>query len=550
LRWKFGHRSVISETITESPLAVTRSRRVQVQDSRLQLLESFWEYREFFRSRMKAASRPASAEGALEYGLAAPVTPLNERLVQAIWNNQLLQPEGLRLADGRPVRVLDPGRWNGAGGPDFRDARVMIGGEVLSGDIELHLMASQWRAHSHDSDLDYNAVVLHVVLEIDDGKECDLLHNGTKLPRLELQPYLFPDLDTIRRSMTPDDYPYERPASLGKCYELMSSLPAEVATDFLDKAGDERLAAKVRRLEEQAATCDLEQAFYQSIMMSLGVGPTKSLYYLLAKRAPAAELIDYARELPKNEVRAGIESILLHVAGLVPGEEELAEAPEESREYAARAGEIWQRFEPYWSDRQLAPTRRWYRGIRPPNFPARRLAAVAALLARSIDQGRSLLADLRARVESAGGALAEARPARKLHPTLRELIGWFMLEGERGFWTRHYSFTAAPAANAMSLIGDSTARSIVFNAVAPALVLAARREENAVLDAAARRLYSIFPPLQSNHVTEFMLRRLFGEGGAGLVTTARRQQGLFQIFYSCCSSEEKHCESCYYLRQK
>lgn len=523
---------------------------MQLQKPHMRVMESFWEYRETFRSQMQ--SRPYSAEGSPEYGLAPPVTPLNERLVQAIWNNQLLQPEGLRLADGRPVRVIDPGRWNGAGGPDFLDARVMIGEDILAGDIELHLLASQWRAHSHDSDLDYNNVVLHVVLQNDDGKTHDTLHNGAKLPRLELEPYLFPDLDTIRRSMTPDDYPYERPASLGKCYELMSSLPAEVATDFLDKAGDERLASKVRRMEEQASTVDLEQAFYQTVMMSLGVGPTKSLYYLLAKRAPAAELLDYARELPPADLRAGIEAMLLHVAGLVPPPGELEEAPDESRAYAVRLATLWKKFEPYWSDRRLAPTRRWYRGIRPVNFPARRLAAVAALLARSVEQGRPMLADLRSRVESAAGSLAEARPARRMHPLIRELIDWFLLKDERGFWTNHYSFTAAPARQSMQLIGDSTARSLIFNALAPALVLVARHEENAALLNAARKLYSIFPPLQANHVTEFMLRRLFGEGprGGTLITTERRQQGLFQIFYSCCSSEERHCDSCYYLRQR
>lgn len=515
------------------------------------LLESFWEYREYLKSRMLEGLRPCSAEGSPDYGAAPAVTPLNERLVQAIWNNQLLQPEGLKLADGRPLRVLDPGRWNGAGGPDFRDCRIMIGSEVLSGDAEVHLQASQWRSHRHDSDIDYNNSILHVVFQIDDARAADVLHNGASLPRLELEPYLFPDLETIRRSMTADDYPYDRPASLGKCHELMISLDPSVAADFLDRAGDERLASKIRRIEEQTGSADLDQAFYQTLMMSLGVGPAKSLYYLLAKRAPQSELRDFVGELPPADHPAGIEAILFHVAGLIPPEEEMADAPGESKQYAERLEELWRRFEPYWSDRLMAATRRWYRGIRPVNFPARRLSAIARLMARAMTTGRPLLQDISDRVARSSETLRDAKPAKKLHPVLRELAEWLQVGDTESFWASHYSFTAAPAPNPMQLIGDGTARSLVFNAVIPALALKARREANEQLEIAARRLYAIFPPLQSNHITEFMSRRLFGEGTAakGLLTTERRQQGLFQIFYSCCNSEERHCDSCYFLQK-
>ena len=57
---------------------------------------------------------------------------ISERHVQAIWYDGALRPEGLRTADGAPVRVVDPGRWNLEAGPDFRDAVLEIGDEVTT----------------------------------------------------------------------------------------------------------------------------------------------------------------------------------------------------------------------------------------------------------------------------------------------------------------------------------------------------------------------------------------------------------------------------------
>lgn len=515
-------------------------------------LESFWELRELFKTQMQLEFSLGAGEDVDAYGASSALTPLNERLIQAIWANQLLRSEGLRLLDGRSIRVLDQGRWNSSAGPDFLGARLMIDARELSGDVEIHLLASHWRAHRHEADLDYNNVIVHVVYQSDDGRDADTLHNGETLPRLELEPYLFPDLETIRLSLTPDDYPYDRPSSLGKCYELMTSMDEAVVARFLDRGGDERLSAKVQRLEDQARTADPEQVLYQALMLSLGSGPGKSLYYLLAKRAPLGRLYDDAAEFESGERRLVIESILFHIAGLAPEPSEIDAAPEESLAYLRRLEAAWERVKPYWSDRLMTPTRRWFQGIRPVNFPTRRLAAIAGLIARSVETRRLPLEDIGQRVRAHTASLEKAKATRRLHPAIRDLTGWFT-EGESdSFWSDHYSFNARRASRTMVLIGDMTARSLVFNAVLPALALLGRRDKDEALTRAVRRLYSIFPPLQANHITRFMERRLFGDSGRAkaLITTERRRQGLFQIFYSCCNGEVRNCESCYYFAKE
>ncbi len=516
---------------------------------------SFWDYRERFKALMRHS---LSSGGPTTYGSAESEvqTPLNERLIQAIWSHQMLAVEGMKLADGRPLRALDPGRWNGAAGPDFRGAKLMIGSQVVTGDIEVHLYASEWRAHRHESDMDYNSVVLHLVYQIDDGAKHDDLHNGERIPRLEIEPYVFPDIETIRRSLSPDDLAYSRPEGVGRCHDLMVGSDAQMVAAFLDRAGDERLIAKIRRLDDQVASAgDLEQVFYQSLMMSLGSGVGKSLYYLLAKRTPVRELLDYARELDPAERRIGIEAILLGVAGLLPNEIEANEDENDSpcveaQEYAEQLNEIWERFKPYWSDRVIAATRRWYRGIRPVNFPCRRLGAVAEMLSRSLEIGAMPLKGWVELVQKWERLLRESQPTKRPHPAIRDLVSRLEIESPDSFWSDHYSFTAKPSAKKMALLGESTARSLMFNAVIPALGLWAKKNGNDVLAETAHKLYAIFPPLPSNHITEFMAHRLFGISGrdGDLINTERRQQALFQLFYSCCQGEERHCEACYYLK--
>ena len=47
-----------------------------------------------------------------------------EKLLQKIWLRGDFDGSAAHLVDGRPVQLLDPGRWNLLGGPDFRGARL------------------------------------------------------------------------------------------------------------------------------------------------------------------------------------------------------------------------------------------------------------------------------------------------------------------------------------------------------------------------------------------------------------------------------------------
>lgn len=87
-----------------------------------------------------------------------------ERLLQKIWRHGDFDSAAARTADGRTLRILHPGRWNHLGGPDFAQARLILDGAEITGDVELHLHAKDWTAHGHIADPAYDNVILHVVL--------------------------------------------------------------------------------------------------------------------------------------------------------------------------------------------------------------------------------------------------------------------------------------------------------------------------------------------------------------------------------------------------
>ena len=76
----------------------------------------------------------------------------------------LLSGAKLTTKNGKPLKIIYPGRINDDRGADFRDAVIATGRRLIKGDIEIHVKDSDWRAHRHHRNPIYNRVILHVVL--------------------------------------------------------------------------------------------------------------------------------------------------------------------------------------------------------------------------------------------------------------------------------------------------------------------------------------------------------------------------------------------------
>ena len=237
-------------------------------------------------------------------------------------------------------------------------------------------------------------------------------------------------------------------------------------------------------------------------------------------------------------------SVLLHVASILPVVD-MGEADEEARVYQKRLEKFWALARPYFADRILPPTRRWYAGVRPSGFPSRRLAAVARLLQRLGEGGGGLLGEFTAAIQSHDPDTLSPKDLRKFIQGITRVV---QLEPVGHFFETHFTL-AGKKQNPQSLLGEPAARSLAFNVLLPLAVLDARRRGDTRQERAAWAVVHLFPALDGNSITKFMTKRLFAESTVARAFAAREihQQALFKIFMDCCAENERTCDQCTFL---
>lgn len=121
---------------------------------------------------------------------------VSELLLQKLWLRGAFDTRRAVTVEGESLRILNPGKWNRLGGPDFLRAKIEIGDRVITGDVEVHFRADAWRQHGHNTDPAYDNVVLHVVL-FPPGRDRNSMQTsrGRKIPLLVLVDLLWHDLE-------------------------------------------------------------------------------------------------------------------------------------------------------------------------------------------------------------------------------------------------------------------------------------------------------------------------------------------------------------------
>lgn len=482
----------------------------------------------------------------LREGGRASSVRVDERLLQAVWSDQLLRASALTTASGKAVEVIEPGRWNTGRGPDFLDARIRLAGEVLEGDVEIHVESADWYRHRHHQDFEYNRVVLHVALRAHDDRPWEELQNGRRLERLLIEHALEPDLETLRTTINLNDYPHGQPDDVGICHQQFLRLEPDELEDFLLTAGRARVEQKIARFAAQRATADFLQVMYQALLTAQGFKGSKTLYFLLSKRAPIRELLDHGRDVPAAQREDLCLSALLHVAQLFPAQPDLlADADDETKAFIERLQRLWQPVRPYLADRLIPPTKRWYAGMRPAGFPTRRLAAVSVLLGRLTRRDDNIF---RAFLDRLGAQPADGAPPRQITAYWKDLVKSFEVEGDAHYFGSRFTL-GGKKQSPQALLGTPAAQSLVFNVFLPLAVVYAREKSDRALEQAAWRAVARFPALERNSVVRFMSHRLFADTGrdASLLRREVHQQSLIKVFGDCCAQNERTCEDCTFL---
>jgi hypothetical protein len=199
-----------------------------------------------------------------------------EQDLQLFWERQQFRRDALLTEDSRALRVEFPGVRSVEGGPDFREARIRIGGELRSGDVELHLTPSGWAAHGHDRDGAYAGVILHVVLRRD-----PFVEPPRDLPLLVLEPYL-------------------------QGGEAEAGPGGEADLDALGEAWFEARRARLDRARERRRD---DEVLYREILVALGYKHNKAAMSEVARRCPLGGLLGRPAGEIEALLRAAAESL-------------------------------------------------------------------------------------------------------------------------------------------------------------------------------------------------------------------------------------------------
>lgn len=166
--------------------------------------------------------------------------PYHEKLLHWIWGECRFNFQQLNTAAGDPVQIHNPGQLNRSDGPDFKRAEITIGELRWYGDIEIHWKLSDWKAHNHHTDRNFNNVVLHVVFEETDRRS--IREDKTTIPTLCLSSCLSKPL-----RLFVDQY---RSRARLPCAAQFSFISKEAFKSQLEKAHKEYFEQKVNDLLE------------------------------------------------------------------------------------------------------------------------------------------------------------------------------------------------------------------------------------------------------------------------------------------------------------
>jgi Protein of unknown function (DUF2851) len=383
----------------------------------------------------------------------------SEKFLQFVWQYQHFNTSNLHTTAGEQLRVFKTGRWNTHAGPDFEDARLSIGGVEWAGSVEIHLRASDWYVHTHEQNLSYNTVILHVVWQADQAiRRAD----GTEIPTLEIAQLVDQKLVGRYQDML-------HPTQDIPCVGSFVQADYFLKVSMLDKILLERLQAKSQQVLQLFAENkeDWEATTYQYLAQAFGFKLNGLPFLQLAQRTPL-KILQKHRDQPHQ-----IEALVFGMAGL------LDEPPID--DYQAQLQKEYYFLSNKYQIKHLALQKHEWKflRLRPANFPTIRLAQWAQLLSQNA-QLFSMICHLE---------------------DPKTLVKVLKIQ-QSPYWRMHYVFGKT---SRVADFGLSSVHHLVLNAVVPILVAySTQRAAPAFLEKAIRFL-EILPP-EKNHITQLWQR--------------------------------------------
>ncbi len=347
---------------------------------------------------------------------------MNEKLLQFIWQFQYFNTHALFTTEGETMKIEKPGKPNQHQGPDFMEAMIVIGGTRWAGNVELHVLASDWYRHGHRSDIRYANIILHVVWE-EDRKVYDAMSH--LFPTLVLQPLVSKlMLDRYRMLM-------ENLQGI-PCRRFLPALEPIAWMAWKERLAAERLERKSKEIIQRLNYCkgNWEECCWQLLAHNFGIRINAQLFEQVAVHLPYSLLARHRSNLLQ------VEALLFGQANLLTTKFNEAYPLSLQKEYRY----LKKKYQLVTIPKQPAFLR-----MRPVTFPTIRLAQLAMLVYRQ-PVLFSLIRDA---------------------PDLGELQKIYMVTAGH-YWDTHYRFEET-AQEQPKHLGKQMADILMINTVTPLL---------------------------------------------------------------------------------
>ena len=283
---------------------------------------------------------------------------MKEKFLHYLWKNKLLLHDKLFTTQNEKVTIVNCGQSNDNSGPDFLNASLQIDQQLWYGNVEIHQKTSDWYAHEHETDTNYDAVILHVVYE--DDVEL-FMKNNKIIPTLELKGKI-------------DEKLFQKYASLISkkinwiaCGNQISTIDSFIMNNWLERLFFERLEKKSESILIllKNVNNDYEAVLFQMLAKNFGLKVNGEAFLNLSTSFDFSVL----RKVWFDEFQ--LAALLFGQAGFLEEESEVSYFNELRNEYHYLKHKY-----------SLNPIDKKYFQffrIRPNNFPTIRIAQLVAL---------------------------------------------------------------------------------------------------------------------------------------------------------------------------
>lgn len=229
---------------------------------------------------------------------------MKEDFLHFIWQLKLLNLSKLKTTKGEPIEVVKAGIYNENSGPDFLNAKIRIGSQLWFGAVEIHINASDWYAHHHETDSNYDSVILHVV-----WNEDTVVFNKLNRPydTLIVKDYLSNDVIIQYKALMSQNKQFMN------CENLIGGVPELIKKNWLERLYFERLERKHADIDENLKIFknDWNAVFFIFLFKYFGSVVNGTVFYDIAKEIPYSII----KKIGQNSFQ--LEALLFGVSGLL-----------------------------------------------------------------------------------------------------------------------------------------------------------------------------------------------------------------------------------------